>query len=73
MDRGYVVRRLDPGDARARLLALTDRGRACTQAAEAAAVATVEQWRSRLRPAECAKLQTALGTITTPGRLRPSW
>lgn len=73
VDRGYVLRRPDPGDARARLLALTDRGRACTEAAEAAAVETVEQWRSRLRPANFAGLQATLATITAPGRLRPSW
>jgi DNA-binding MarR family transcriptional regulator len=73
VDHGYVVRRPDPGDARARLLALTDRGRACTDAAEAAAVETVGQWRSQLRPAEFAGLQATLETITAPGRLRPSW
>lgn len=73
VDHGYVLRRPDPGDARARLLALTDRGRACTEAAEAAAAETVEQWRARLRPADFAGFQAALATIIAPGRLRPSW
>jgi DNA-binding MarR family transcriptional regulator len=73
VDRGYVLRRPDPGDARARLLALTDRGRACTEAAEAAARGTVEQWRSQLSPAAFDRLQSALETITAPGRLRPAW
>lgn len=73
VDRGYVMRRPDPGDARARLLVLTDRGRACTEAAEAAARGTVGEWRSQLRPAEFDRLQSTLDTITTPGRLRPAW
>ena len=73
VDRGYVLRRADPGDARARLLALTDRGRACTEAAEAAAIDAVGEWRTRLRPAAFAGLQEALTAITAPGRLRPAW
>jgi DNA-binding MarR family transcriptional regulator len=73
VDHGYVVRRPDPSDARARLLALTDQGRACTKAAEAAAIAIVEGWRSQLRPAEFSGMQTVLEAITAPGRLRPSW
>ncbi|BBC96912.1 hypothetical protein HEP81_06040 [Streptomyces griseofuscus] len=35
--RGYAELRPHPGDARARLIVLTERGRACTRAAEAAA------------------------------------
>jgi len=73
VNRGYVMRRPDERDARARLLLLTERGRACTVAAEAAATETVDGWRSQLGPSEFGQLQLAFNTITTPGRLRPSW
>jgi DNA-binding MarR family transcriptional regulator len=73
VDHGYVLRQPDERDARARLLLLTERGRACTVAAEAAATETVEGWRSQLSPSGFAQLQATLLTITTPGRLRPSW
>jgi len=73
VNRGYVMRRPDERDARARLLLLTERGRACTVAAEAAATETVDGWRSQLGPSEFGQLQVAFSTITTRGRLRPSW
>jgi DNA-binding MarR family transcriptional regulator len=73
VDHGYVMRRPDERDGRARLLLLTERGRACTVAAEAAAMETVDGWRSQLGPSEFGPLQLAFKTITTPGRLRPSW
>jgi len=73
VDHGYVMRRPDERDARARLLLLTERGRACTTAAEDSAAETVEGWKSRLGPPGFAQLQAALSAITTPGRLRPSW
>jgi DNA-binding MarR family transcriptional regulator len=69
----YVMRQSDERDARARLLLLTERGHACTAAAEASAAETVDGWRSQLGPPGFAQLQVALITITTPGRLRPSW
>ncbi len=73
VDHNYVVRQPHPRDARARLLVLTDRGIACTEAAEVAAAETVDQWRSQLGPREFAQLQASLRAITAPGRLRPSW
>jgi DNA-binding MarR family transcriptional regulator len=73
VDHGYVIRQPDERDARARLLLLTERGWACTIAAEAAAAETVEGWRSQLDPPVFAQFKVALITITTPGRLRPSW
>ena len=39
VQRGYVIREADPGDARSRILKLTERGWACTRAAEQAAAA----------------------------------
>lgn len=70
---GYVTRRPDPRDGRAQLLALTDRGHACTAAAEHAAAEVVGQWREQLSPAGFDRFAGALDTIAEPGRLRPSW
>ena len=70
---GYVTRQPDSTDARAQLLLLTERGWACTAAAEAAAEETVDQWRSELDAPTFARFQATLRTITRPGRLRPSW
>jgi DNA-binding MarR family transcriptional regulator len=70
---GYVTRQPDPSDGRAQLLLLTDRGWACTDAAQAAARETVDQWKSELRAADFDRFQDVLRTITRPGRLRPSW
>ena len=73
VQRGYVSREWDPRDARARLLMLTEHGRACTAAAEQAAAEAVDHWRGQLQPAQFAALQETLDTIVAPGRLRPSW
>jgi DNA-binding MarR family transcriptional regulator len=73
VERGYVTRGADPRDARARLLTLTARGRACTAAAEAAAAEAVTAWRERLGPERLADLQSALDALALPGPLRPSW
>lgn len=73
VQRDYVTRENDARDARARLLVLTDRGRSCTAAAEAAAAGTVEQWRRKLEPTQFQALQQALATIAVPGGLRPPW
>jgi DNA-binding MarR family transcriptional regulator len=70
---GYVERRPDPRDGRARLLVLTERGWACTTAAENAAIETVDRWRAQLGPAEIRHFRAALEVITAPGRLRPVW
>lgn len=70
---GYVERRPDPSDARARLLVLTERGRACTEAAVEAATETAAAWERRLGPAAYGCLVSALDALTEPGRLRPMW
>jgi DNA-binding MarR family transcriptional regulator len=68
---GYVERRPDPGDARARLVVLTDRGeRLCATAA--GAIAEVEtEWRDHLGSRAYDELRTALVSlraITDPYR-----
>jgi DNA-binding MarR family transcriptional regulator len=73
IEHGYVTRQPDARDGRAQRLLLTDRGRACTAAAEAAAAETVRRWESRLGPQAAGQFSRALRSITAPGRLRPSW
>lgn len=72
-ERGYVARRPHPLDARASLLALTDRGVACTVAAEDAASEAVERWRVKLGEARFGELRATLRAIVRPGSLRPGW
>jgi DNA-binding MarR family transcriptional regulator len=73
VEHGYVDRLPDPLDGRARLLALTDRGRACTAAAEAAAVESVERWKGRLSESAFNQLEATLQVLAEPGQLRPTW
>src|SRR5215467_5771017 len=46
--KGYVERHPHPHDARARLIVLTQKGWACTRAAEAAIADTVRPWAKAL-------------------------
>jgi DNA-binding MarR family transcriptional regulator len=49
--RGYVERRADPSDGRARLVALTPKGRAAVRLAVKEIAAIEAAWRERLRAA----------------------
>ncbi|MFJ3673040.1 MarR family winged helix-turn-helix transcriptional regulator [Streptomyces sp. NPDC090106] len=71
--KGYVERRAHPGDARARLVVLTERGRACTRAAEEAAAEAVRAWVDVLGEGEVRALRDQLGRIAPYGPLRPAW
>ncbi|HEV7213447.1 MAG TPA: MarR family transcriptional regulator [Blastococcus sp.] len=71
--RGYVTRRPDPRDARARLLELTPRGTACTRAAESAAAEVVGRWRDRLPAGQFDALRAAVVALGEPGPLRIPW
>jgi DNA-binding MarR family transcriptional regulator len=73
VQHGYVTREPHPDDARARLLTLTPRGRACTRAAERAAAAVVAGWRDQIGPRDFTALQRALNLVVVPGPVRPSW
>lgn len=73
VDRGYVERRPDPNDGRARTLVLTSRGRACTRAAEAAARETVELWRADMPAGVFAAMAEGLSSAAPSGPLRPAW
>jgi DNA-binding MarR family transcriptional regulator len=70
---GYLTREPDPADRRALLLVLTDRGNACTRAAQEAAADTVDRWNSTLSPQQQADLRRMLTAISSPGPLRPAW
>jgi DNA-binding MarR family transcriptional regulator len=71
--KGYVERRPHPEDARARLLVLTERGRACTRAAEEAAADAVRPWADLLGEREVELLRAQLTRITPGGPIRPTW
>ncbi|MEG3629211.1 MarR family winged helix-turn-helix transcriptional regulator [Streptomyces poriticola] len=71
--KGYAERRAHPGDARARLVVLTERGRACTRAAEEAAAEAVGAWGDVLGEAEVRALGASLLRIAPDGPVRPTW
>ncbi|MFJ5778292.1 MarR family winged helix-turn-helix transcriptional regulator [Streptomyces sp. NPDC093094] len=71
--KGYAERRPHPDDARARLIVLTERGWACTRAAEEAAAEAVRAWADVLGEGELRGLYAALARIAPGGPLRPAW
>ncbi|QUC60927.1 winged helix-turn-helix transcriptional regulator [Streptomyces sp. A2-16] len=71
--KGYAERRPHPGDARARLVVLTERGWACTRAAEEAAAEAVQGWTDVLGESEVRALCDRLGRIAPYGPIRPAW
>jgi DNA-binding MarR family transcriptional regulator len=71
---GYVSRGTDPRDHRARLLTLTPRGQACTQAARRAAETAVRRWRKELPDADIDRFESSLLTLTASiSTLRPAF
>jgi DNA-binding MarR family transcriptional regulator len=70
--KGYVTRAAHPTDARARLLALTPRGWACTRAADRAMAELMGQWSAVLGRRRLAALRQDLARVVTPGPLRPA-
>jgi DNA-binding MarR family transcriptional regulator len=73
IEKGYVSRRPHPEDGRARLIVLTDRGWACTRAAEQAAADTVQGWAAVLGEERLRALLADLAVVAPVGRLRPTW
>ncbi len=71
--KGYVARQPHPADARARLLTLTEKGWACTRAAEAATTDTVRSWAAALGESRLRALRDDLARIAPHGPLRPTW
>ncbi|MCQ4208109.1 MarR family winged helix-turn-helix transcriptional regulator [Streptomyces longispororuber] len=71
--KGYVERRPHPVDARARLVVLTERGWACTRAAEDAAADAVRPWVERLGERGARALVEQLTVVAPGGPIRPVW
>ncbi|MET8287518.1 MarR family winged helix-turn-helix transcriptional regulator [Streptomyces sp. NPDC005132] len=71
--KGYVERHPHPGDARARLVVLTERGWACTRAAEESAAEAVRPWVELLGEGEVGVLRERLLRIAPYGPIRPAW
>ncbi|WP_333778684.1 MarR family winged helix-turn-helix transcriptional regulator [Streptomyces sp. IBSBF 3136] len=71
--KGYAERRPHPADARARLVVLTERGRECTRAAEAAAADVVGGWVELLGEGEVGALGERLLRLAPYGPVRPAW
>ncbi|WP_329261833.1 MarR family winged helix-turn-helix transcriptional regulator [Streptomyces pseudovenezuelae] len=71
--KGYAERQPHPADARARLVVLTERGWACTRAAEEAAADAVRGWTDVLGEGEVRALRERLGRIAPYGPIRPAW
>jgi DNA-binding MarR family transcriptional regulator len=62
---GYVQRVTDPGDARAKLVCLTPRGRAALRAMRASGRATEEAWRRQLGDSRLAEFRAILLDLLT--------
>jgi DNA-binding MarR family transcriptional regulator len=60
---GYVERVTDPGDARAKLICLTGRGRAALRTMRASALAVEAEWRQRLGAEQFASFRDTLITL----------
>lgn len=71
--KGYVERRPHPDDGRARLVVLTDKGRAATRTATEAAAEAVRPWAEAVGQERLGRLSEDLGTFAGAGRLRPVW
>ncbi|WP_333738411.1 MarR family winged helix-turn-helix transcriptional regulator [Streptomyces sp. IBSBF 2806] len=71
--KGYVERLPHPGDARARLIVLTERGWECTRAAEEAAAEAVRAWADVLGEDRLGVLRAQLADIAPSGPVRPVW
>ncbi len=64
---GYVERVTDPGDARAKLICLTARGRAALRTMRATALAVEAEWQQRLGAEQFASFRDTLTTLLSAG------
>jgi len=71
VEAGYVRRAPHPTDARAKVLALTERGWACTEVANEAMIAAVRHWERAVGASAAGTAVQALATLAQGGRLRP--
>jgi DNA-binding MarR family transcriptional regulator len=61
--RGYAARVPDPGDGRAKLVELTERGRAAAVTAGRVAAAIEREWAARLGPEPLAAVEATLASL----------
>ncbi len=73
VEKGYVERLPHPNDARAWLLVLTERGWACTRAADEAAADAVRPWAEALGARRFQSLCANVERIASGGPIRPTW
>ncbi|MFJ6558596.1 MarR family winged helix-turn-helix transcriptional regulator [Streptomyces sp. NPDC091412] len=71
--KGYAERLPHPQDARARLIVLTEHGRACTRAAEESAADVVRAWGEVIGEGEVRTLWGQLAHLAPYGPIRPAW
>ena len=71
--RGYVASAPHPRDARAKLITLTDRGRAVTRAADEAAIEAGHAWAEVLGVERVKELIADLSRVAQAGKLKPLW
>jgi len=64
---GYLTRIADPGDARAKLVCLTPRGRAALRTMRATALAVEDEWRQRLGAERLAGFRETLIILLSGG------
>ncbi len=72
VSKGYVERTQHPDDARARLIVLSDKGWACTRAADQAAADVIRAWTKTLGEQRIRALAGDLASIAPSGPLRPA-
>ncbi|MGW1023251.1 MarR family winged helix-turn-helix transcriptional regulator [Streptomyces sp. NPDC002577] len=71
--KGYTRREPHPGDARARLVVLTELGWSCTRAADEAAAEAVRPWVELLGERKARALRDDLLRLAPRGPIRPTW
>jgi DNA-binding MarR family transcriptional regulator len=65
---GYLTRVTDPGDARAKLICLTPRGRSALRAMRATGLAVEGEWREHLGAERLAAFRDTLVALLAAGR-----
>lgn len=73
VERGYVTRQPDARDGRARLLVLTERGWACTHAADQAAQELADRWEGKVGAKTMNSVRRTMRSLIRPGPVRPAW
>jgi DNA-binding MarR family transcriptional regulator len=73
VSKGYVRREPHPGDARAKLVVLTEAGRRCTRDADAVSAEIIAEWTQVLGAKRIRRLREDLSRVAPPGVIRRAW